>query len=144
MLMAHLAANQVLSPDAYILFNSKLAAYDYNLVGKNKYFTERPSLLEFVSSATVAKQGMDLAENRTEEQVIWVNNVVNVLMSEELISEKQRKNPKELKRFQNKLRGCANLLKYWCTGDGRPENACFVGFNTEHFKNGKVTLPKFY
>ena len=65
-------------------------------------------------------------------------------MSEDLISEKQKKNPKEKKRLENKLKGCANLLKYWCTGDGRPENGCYIGFNTDYYKNGKVTLPKFY
>ena len=65
-------------------------------------------------------------------------------MSEEFIGEKQRKNPKEMKRFENKLRGCANLLQYWCTGDGRPDNGAYVGFKTDYIKSGKVTLPKFY
>ena len=142
--MVHLAANMFTSPDAYILFNSHLASYNYDLIGKNKFFTPRPSVLDFVGQATVAKQGMDLAEDRTDEQIIWLNNCVNVLMSEDLISEKQRKNPKEMKRFENKLKGCANLLKYWSTGDGRPENGCYVGFNSEHYKSGKVTLPKYY
>ena len=85
--MAHLCTS-VLSPDAYILFNSQLASYDYDLVGKNKFFTERPALLEFVANATTAKQGMDLAADRTDEQIIWINNCVNVLMSEPLISDK--------------------------------------------------------
>ena len=65
--MVHLAACEVTSPDAYILFNSRLAAYNFELAGKNKYFTQRPTVLDFVANATVAKQGMDLAEERTDE-----------------------------------------------------------------------------
>ena len=41
-LMVHLAACQMTSPDAYILFNSRLSAYNYELIGKNKFFTQRP------------------------------------------------------------------------------------------------------
>ena len=92
----------------------------------------------------MTKQGQDLATDRTEEEIIWVNSVVNVLMSEQLINDKQRKSPVETKRFDKKLQGCANLLKYWATGDGRPENGSYVGFNTNHYKSGKVTLPKFF
>ena len=42
---------------------------------------------------------MDLGAFRAEEQVIWMNSVVNVLLSEQLITEKQRKNPKEKKKY---------------------------------------------
>ena len=89
---------------------------------------------------------MDLAEYRTEEQIIWVNAVVNVLMSEDEVTPKQRKdkNSKIMKRFNNKLRGSANLVKYWATGDNRPGNASFVGFDSSYYKSGKVTLPKYF
>ena len=53
--MVHLAACEVTSPDAYILFNSRLAAYNYELIGKNKFFTQRPAVLDFVANATMAK-----------------------------------------------------------------------------------------
>lgn len=65
-------------------------------------------------------------------------------MTEELISEKQRKMPKEKKRYENKLKSCANLLKYWCVGDNRPENGSFVGFDTSLLKSGKVALPAYH
>ena len=106
--------------------------------------TAKPAPLTFIANATVAKQAMDLASHRTDEQIIWVNGTVNVLMSEQLITEKQRKSKKEMKRFENKLRGCATLLKYWCTGDARPENGSYVGFDTTLLTSGKVTLPKFH
>ena len=51
LLTAHLAATHA-SPDCYILFNSRLAAYNYNLVPKK---TEKPSVLSFVKNATVTK-----------------------------------------------------------------------------------------
>ena len=140
LLVAHLAT-QHLSPDGYILFNSQLAAYNYDLVAKS---TKKPTVLEFVANSFSAKQAMDLAENRTDEQIVWINASTNVLMSEDLITEKQRKNKKEMKRFENKLRGCANMLKYWCTGDGRPENGAYIGFNTSTLKSGKVILPKYF
>ena len=73
-----------------------------------------------------------------------MNATINVLLSEQLISDKKRKQPKEMKRFQNKLKSCANMVKYWATGDGRPENSSYVGFDTTPFKSGKVTIPKYY
>ena len=53
--MVHLAACEVTSPDAYILFNSHLNAYNYELAAKNRFFTQRPSVLDFVANATMAK-----------------------------------------------------------------------------------------
>ena len=47
---------------------------------------------------------MDLATNRTDEQIIYLNASVNVLMSEETITEKQRKMAKEKKRYENRLK----------------------------------------
>ncbi len=140
MLTCHLAATH-LSPDGYILFNSQLASLDESKVAKH---IPKPAILDFVANATIAKQGSDLGENRTDEQVVWLNAVTNVLMSEQMITDKQRKNPKELKRHETRLKGCANLLKYWATGDGRPENGSYVGFNTSYLKSGKVVLPKYF
>ena len=139
LLTAHLAANH-LSPDGYVVFKSELAAYNYDLVPKK---TRRPHLLTFVANSTTTQQAMNLAENRSDEQIVWINAVVNVLMTEELISEKQRKQKKEMKRFENKLKSSATLLKYWATGDNRPENGSFVSFDTSMFKSGKVALPRY-
>ena len=61
-------------------------------------------MLGFISNATVAKQAMDLATDRTDEKIIWLNSSVNVLMSEEMITEKQRKVAKEKKRHENRLK----------------------------------------
>ena len=62
MLTAHLASNYLAS-DGYILFNSTLASYDFNQLPKH---AARPSVLQFVSDATVAKQASDLATDRTD------------------------------------------------------------------------------
>ena len=72
-----------------------------------------------------------------------MNAVVNVLMTEDLITRKQRKNDKEMKIYGNKLSAISTLLKYWCTGDGRPENGAFVAFDTSIQKSGKVVIPRF-
>jgi len=140
MLTAHLATHH-LSPDGYVLFKSELSAFDHTRVSR---LQGKPAILDFVANSAVAKQAMDLATDRTDQQLVWMNATINLLLSEQIISEKQRKNPKEVKKLENKLRGSANLLKYWATGDGRPENGSFVGFRTDYYKSGKVTLPKFY
>jgi len=78
MLTAHLAATH-LSPDGYVLFNSQLASFNEDLVAKHH---AKPAILEFIADATVAKQASDLADNRTDENVVWLNAVTNVLLSE--------------------------------------------------------------
>ena len=140
LLMTHLASTH-LGPDGYILYNSDLASYNPDLVPTAN---RKQSVIDFVKNATIAKQGSDLAEFRTEEEIVWINNVVNVLMSEQLITEKQKKSKKELKRYDNTLKSQANLLKYWCTGDGRPENGSYVGFDSSTLRSGKVSLPKYF
>ena len=63
MLTAHIAAQHA-SPDAYILFNSSLAAYDHTRVPK---IFSKPAALDFVANSTIAKQALDLGANRTDE-----------------------------------------------------------------------------
>lgn len=77
LLTAHLAAHH-LSPDGYILFKSQLASFNFDLVPKK---TEEPNLLTFVANSTVSKQALDLATDRTDEQIIYLNASVNLLMS---------------------------------------------------------------
>ena len=72
---------------------------------------------------------MDLSVERQVEEVIYENAIVNVVLFEELIKEKAKKNPTEAKIFQRKLKGIAKMLKYWASGDGRPENGSFVSFD---------------
>jgi hypothetical protein len=87
---------------------------------------------------------MDLASERDEEEVIWGNVAVNVLLTEELITEKDRKSPAITKVFNRKQEGIATLLKYWASGEGRPENGAFVGFDFSKYKDGSVVLPKYF
>ena len=84
LLMTHLCTHH-LGPDGYILYNSELSCHSPSLVPKNQ---RNPSVLNFVKNATVAKMGSDLAEDLTDQGMVWVNNVVNVLLSEQLITEK--------------------------------------------------------
>lgn len=90
------------------------------------------------------KQALDLASDREVEEVIWSNVSVNVLLNEDLISEKDRKSPASMKVFNRKQEGIATMLKYWASGEGRPENGSFVGFDFSQYKDGSVVLPKFF
>jgi hypothetical protein len=59
-----------------------------------------------------------------------------------LIKEKKRTNPKEVKVHKNKLNSMAELIKFFATGENRPENGAFVGFDFSMNKRGKVALPQ--
>lgn len=61
-----------------------------------------------------------------------------------MISQKDRKSKVEMKKFNSKLEGIANMLKYWASGDNTPENGAFVQFDQSLDRKGKITLPKFY
>ena len=89
------------------------------------------------------KQGLDLSNDRQEEDVIWAGATVNTLVWDSLLSEKDRKNKKLKKAHDRKLKEIAQLIKFWCTGNGRPENGAYPGFYTTYAKNGGVVLPKF-
>lgn len=87
--------------------------------------------------------GLDLSIERTDEQLIWTSSTVNVLMGEDLVDQRYKLNKKEEKVYTRKLDSIATLLKYWCTGEGRPENGTFVSFDTTCSKKGNIVMPKF-
>lgn len=85
-----------------------------------------------------------MASDREVEEVIYVNACVNLVLHEPLISDKGRKSANEMKVYQRKLEGIAKLLKFWASGEARPENGSFVGFDFSQYKNGSVVLPKYF
>ena len=135
-LLKHLASN-FLSPNGYVCFN-----------GDMKVFQEKTSfnepLLQQVSKCAIQKLGLDLATDRMDEELIYDNACVNILLHEPLITDRDRKVPNELKIYNRKLSSIAQLLKYWASGDGRPENGAVVGFDFSQYKNGSVCLPKYF
>ena len=89
------------------------------------------------------KQALDLSNDRIEEEVVWASATVNTLVWDQLIYDKDRKNKKLKKAHDRKLKQIAQLIKFWCTGNGRPENGAYPSFNTTYSKRGNVVMPKF-
>lgn len=94
MLLVHLAANY-LSPNGYVALSGDLNVFDPALSFK------QPSMQQ-IAKSTIQKQAIDLASDREEEEVIWSNVAINMLLNEELISEKDRKSPALYKVFNRK------------------------------------------
>ena len=94
-LLKHLASN-FLSPNGYVCFN-----------GDMKVFQEKTSfnepLLQQISKCTIQKLGLDLATDRMDEELIYDNACVNILLHEQLITDRDRKVPSELKIYNRKL-----------------------------------------
>jgi hypothetical protein len=101
-------------------------------------------VLNQVVKTVIQKQGIDLASDREVEEVVYVNACVNMVLHEPLITDKARKSQHEMKVYKRKLDSIAKLLKYWASGEARPENGSFVGFDFSQYKNGSVVLPKYF
>jgi len=136
LLLAHLAANY-LAPTGYVCFSSDLSVF-------NPATSFKGPILNQVMKAMIQKQGFDLSSDRQVEEVIYVNACVNLILHEPLITEKARKSPIEMKVYNRKLEGIAKLLKFWSSGEARPENGSFVGFDFSQYRNGSVVLPKYF
>jgi hypothetical protein len=135
-MLAHLAAN-CLSPNGYVCFNGDVSVFTPSKSFKSPFPFQ-------IAKSVIHKQGMDLATDREDEELIYGNACVNVLLHEPMINERDRKSATEMKIYNRKLEGIAKLLKYWASGDNRPENGSFVGFDFSRYKNASVVLPKYF
>jgi hypothetical protein len=89
------------------------------------------------------KQGLDLAADRREEQLIYENAHSNILLygDDVRIAEKNKKVKSVNKLYLNKLDAIASIIKRWSAGDARPINGAFVGFDTTYSMSGKAVMP---
>ena len=130
-LMTHLASHY-LSPNGYVGWNGSFDVFNgvENLPDfKKKVYLENTGIIEAIGKQTTMKQGLDLSIDRMDENVIYANAKVNVLLFEDLITEKARKSKVEKMRYNNKLESTAALLKFWAAGNNTPENGAFVRFD---------------
>ena len=64
-------------------------------------------------------------------------------MYDNLIAEADRKKKKLKKAHDRKLNEIAQLLKFWCSGNGRPANGAFATFDTLQSRRGDAVVPRF-
>ena len=74
---------------------------------KRRKEIEALTILNKIAGCVQMKQGLDLSNDRIEEEVVWASATVNTLVWDKLISDKGRKEKKLKKAHDRKMKHIA-------------------------------------